>query len=98
MSDSPLVIDDRQLSECCPSIYLRYQKFMCSRQTAGSWEWKRFKRTEQQMRLVKKGPKDDKLDRRSLHNTLHSLRDTTVEVVTVKDSCLSNMVTTAVPD
>jgi len=66
--------------------------------TAGSWEWKRFKRTEQQMRQVKKGPKDDKLDRRSLHNTLHSLRDTTVEVVTVKDSCLSNMVTTAVPD
>ena len=32
MSDSPLVIDDRQLSECCPSIYLRQQRFMCSRQ------------------------------------------------------------------
>ena len=47
------------------------------------------------MRLVKKGPKDDKLGGHSPHNALHSLRATTVEVVTVKDSCISNMVTTA---
>jgi len=71
---------------CVAKVSNQDSKNLCAvDKTAGSWKWKRFKRTEQQMRLVKKGLKDDKLDRRSPHNALHSVRATTVEVVTVQD-------------